>query len=141
MIYKLINTKMNQNIRLATDNIVIRDNKILLIKRLYEPFKDKWALPEGLVEIGEVVEESCLRELKEETSITGKVEKLVGVYSKPGRDPRGYIVSIAYLVQWVDGDVKAADDAKEYKWFDIDNLPELAFDHKEIVKDALQTKK
>ncbi len=124
---------------LTVDAVAIRDNKILLIKRRYEPFKGKWALPGGKVECGERVEEAVLRELKEETGLDGEIVKLVGVYSDPNRDPRGHYVTVAFLVN-VKGEPKAGSDAKEARWFDIEEIPwdELAFDHEKIIKDALR---
>lgn len=113
-------------------------DKILLIKRKNEPFKNFWALPGGFVDENEDLEDAAKRELKEETSLT--VEKLsqIGAYGKPYRDPRSHIVTIAYcgrVEEIVEG--KAADDAKELKWFAVNNLPPLAFDHLQIITDAL----
>jgi 8-oxo-dGTP diphosphatase len=127
-------------IPLTTDSVILKQKKILLIKRAKEPFKDCWALPGGFVEYGETVEAACLRELEEETTIKGKIKQLVGVYSHPKRDPRGHVISVAFLITNIGGKEKSGDDAKEIKWFDCDNLPELAFDHLEIIKDALQSR-
>ncbi|MBO6241658.1 MAG: NUDIX hydrolase [Butyrivibrio sp.] len=130
--------------------------KILLIRRGNHPCLGKWATPGGFSEEGECIENTAARELEEETSIKmdAKELTLVGVYSKPGRDPRGWTVSVAFAAV-VDADkVKpiAADDAADAKWFTIsktgdtysfsaDNetitLDELAFDHADIVTDAL----
>jgi len=129
-VYKLI--------PLTTDSVVLSDNRILLIKRLKSPFKNCWALPGGFVEYGETTEKACLRELKEETSIEGEIEKLIGVYSNPDRDPRGHTVSIAYLVTPFNEEAKPSDDAKKVKWIPINQLPKLAFDHLDIINDALQ---
>ena len=130
---------MYQLIPLTTDAVVFKDKKVLLIKRLKEPYKNYWALPGGFVEYGEKTEDACLRELEEETSLKGNIEKLIGVYSKPDRDPRGHTISIAYIVSAKSDKVKPSDDAKEVKWFPVDNLPKLAFDHLDIIKDALQS--
>lgn len=124
-------------IRLATDAVVIKEGKVLLVKRIWNPSKNCWALPGGYVEYGEKTEKACLRELVEETSVKGKIVDLVGVYSDPKRDPRGHTVSVAYLVDWLSGNGKSSNETKEVKWFSIKNLPELAFDHSEIIKDAL----
>lgn len=110
---------------------------VLLIKRKNDPFKGKWALPGGFLDKGETVKQAAVRELKEETGIDCLEPKLLGVYSKPGRDPRGWVVSTAFIkIVKQQKDIKAGDDASEAKWFDLNNLPELAFDHIEILNDA-----
>ncbi|KAA0000265.1 MAG: NUDIX hydrolase [Thermoplasmata archaeon] len=120
---------------IAVDGILIKDGKILLIKRKNEPFKGKWALPGGFVEYGEKVEDAVLREFKEEVGIKAKIKKLVGVYSDPSRDPRGHVISIVFLLE-AEGVPKAGDDAMEARFFDLNDLPPLAFDHEKIIKDA-----
>ncbi|KAA0002406.1 MAG: NUDIX hydrolase [Thermoplasmata archaeon] len=125
--------------RLTVDGVIIKDKKILLIKRKNEPFKGKWALPGGFVEYGETVEDAVIREIKEETGLDTKIEKLLGVYSDPVRDPRGHTISIVYLLSPKKGVLKGSDDAMEAKFFDIENLPPLAFDHEKIIKDAVYT--
>ena len=120
---------------IAVDGILIKDGKILLNKRKNEPFKGKWALPGGFVEYGEKVEDAVLREFKEEVGIKAKIKKLVGVYSDPSRDPRGHVISIVFLLE-AEGVPKAGDDAMEARFFDLNDLPPLAFDHEKIIKDA-----
>ena len=124
---------------LTVDAVAIDNDKILLIKRKYEPFKGKWALPGGRVECGERVEEAVLRELKEETGLDGEIVRLVGVYSDPNRDPRGHYVTVVFLVK-VKGELRANTDAEEAKWFPLSEVPwdDLAFDHAKIIKDALR---
>lgn len=121
---------------IASDTVLIEKGKILLIKRGNEPFKDMWALPGGRVENNETTEECAIREMKEETGLQVKIIKLIGVYSDPKRDPRG-IVSVAYLVKRISGSLKSGDDAKEAKWFELVNLPKLAFDHEKIIKNVI----
>lgn len=128
-------------IPLTTDAIVFRNNRILLIKRKNDPYKNAWALPGGFINYGETVENACLRELEEETGLTGEIQNLSGVYSSPDRDPRGHTISIAFIVSVKSSKFNAGDDAQEAKWFDMSKLPELAFDHLNIVKDALSSKK
>ncbi|MFY8096656.1 MAG: NUDIX domain-containing protein [Flavobacterium sp.] len=129
-------SKYISKIFVTVDILIINDTteEILLIKRLNEPFKDYWALPGGFVDENEDLEEAAHRELKEETNL--EVEDLyqLGAFGAPGRDPRGHMISIAYLGYSSDVEnAKAMDDAKELKWFKINDLPKLAFDHKEII--------
>ena len=121
--------------KLTTDGAIVTDGKILLIKRKNEPYKGKWALPGGFVEYGEKVEDAVIREVLEETGLKTKIREIVGVYSDPGRDPRGHTVSIIYLLDILEGELKGGDDAEEAKFFDINNLPDLCFDHNIILVD------
>ncbi|MEM3023707.1 MAG: NUDIX hydrolase [Candidatus Parvarchaeum sp.] len=123
---------------LAVDGVIIKDNQILLIKRKNDPYKDKWAMPGGFVEYGERTEDAVLREVKEETGLEAKISQLVGVYSDPKRDPRKHVVSITYLLKDISGTERGGDDAKEAKWWNVNKLPELAFDHQYIINDALK---
>jgi 8-oxo-dGTP diphosphatase len=129
-----------RNPSLAVDAVVIKKGKILLVRRKNEPYRGMLALPGGFVEYGEKTEEAVLRELKEETGMKGRIKRLVGVFSDPKRDPRGHVVSIAYLVEAEDEDkdIKAGDDAEACEWVKIEDLKELAFDHREIIKKALE---
>ncbi len=129
---------MYKNPALTVDGVLIEDGRILLIKRGREPFKGKWALPGGFVEYGERVEDAVIREFKEETGLDTEIKALVGVYSDPKRDPRGHTVSIAYLLERKGGELKGGDDASDANFFDIEGLPELAFDHAKIIEDALR---
>lgn len=112
---------------------------VLLIRRGSEPFAGSWALPGGFVDEGERPEDAARRELAEETGITyAGALTLVGVYGDPGRDPRGWTVSVAYSAFFdVPGAAAGGDDAAEARWFPLDGLPPLAFDHREIVADAV----
>ena len=122
---------------LTVDVVIRMDEGFVFVKRANEPYKGFWALPGGIVEYGETVEEAARREAKEETGLDVRLVKLIGVYSDPGRDPRGHYVSIAYLAEPVGGKLKAATDAKEVKVFQ--QKPErLAFDHEKIFEDALR---
>ncbi len=123
-------------ITLTVDAVIPYEGKIVLIKRLNEPYKGYYALPGGIVEYGERVEDAVLREVEEETGLIGKVHSLVGVYSDPHRDPRGHFVSICFIVIPTGGELKAGSDAKEVELFGLDNLPKLAFDHERMIKDA-----
>ncbi len=138
-------TKYTSEIFLTVDAVVFgqgRDGKtsLLLIQRKNDPFKGKWALPGGFVEKDEDLETAAKRELQEETGLkVGKVEQL-GTFGRPGRDPRGRMVSVAYLahVDLEQAKITAGDDAGDAQWFAIDALPELAFDHKEIIELAIK---
>ena len=127
-----------KNPALTVDTIILENNKIILIKRLNNPFKDHWAIPGGFVEYGEKVEDAAVREAKEETGLDIELTKLVGVYSDPERDPRGHTVTVAFLSKIIGGTLKSDSDAKDAKFIDIDELKnmELAFDHYEILKDS-----
>jgi 8-oxo-dGTP diphosphatase len=123
---------------LAVD-CVVRDGagRLLLVRRGREPFKGRYALPGGFVEAGERVEAAALRELREETGIVGQIERLIGVYSDPGRDPRGPVVSIAFLVTPATDLATGGDDAEDAAFVADWKTTDLAFDHARIVADAL----
>lgn len=111
--------------------------KVLLIKRGREPYKDRWAFPGGFLNPDESAEEGALRELKEETGFVADFIEQFHTYSAPGRDPRERVISIAYLALVRIGEVKGGDDAAEADWFPVDKIPQLAFDHDVILRDAL----
>lgn len=112
--------------------------EILLIQRANAPFDNKWALPGGFLEMEEDLKEGAKRELKEETGIDVLNLKQFKTYGTPGRDPRGRTITVVFI-GFLDKtmDVKGMDDAKAAHWFDIHNLPELAFDHALIIREAL----
>lgn len=126
----------------TVDVVLVRPNvekELLLIKRLKDPFKDCWALPGGFVDENEDLGDAAKRELLEETTITVDQLYQIGAFGKPFRDPRSHTVSIAFFGEVTKETIAtAADDAKEAKWFPIDALPDLAFDHKEIINEALK---
>lgn len=133
-------SKYVSKIFVTVDVLVINKKtaEILLIKRLNEPFKDCWALPGGFVDENEDLEQAARRELFEETNLETDKMIQIGAFGTPNRDPRGHMISIAYKTYLIDNQTtKAKDDAKEVEWFSIKNLPELAFDHLEIINSIL----
>ena len=123
-----------------TTDCVVTDERgrVLLIRRKNEPYKDCYALPGGFMEVGETTEQCARRELKEETGIVAGDLRLIGVYSGPGRDPRHHTVTIAYLTA-VTGQVpRAADDAATAEFVEMPLKGRLAFDHSQILADALR---
>jgi 8-oxo-dGTP diphosphatase len=125
----------------TVDAIIERDGRILLIKRKNKPFKGSWALPGGFVEYSEKVEDALSREILEETGLKVETMKFHNVYSEPGRDPRGHVISLCYVVSG-SGEGKAGDDAAEMQFFRVEELGgvDLAFDHEKILKDYREKK-
>ena len=134
-----------QDIHLAVDAVVFgytpsQGISVLLIQRKYAPFQDSWALPGGFVTHEESLEEAVKRELSEETGIEINYLEQLYTFGQPGRDPRQRIVSVAYfvLIRPDAFQLHADTDAQDAQWFDIHELPELAFDHAHIVSTAIQ---
>ena len=147
----------------TTDNVIFANQNgrlfLLLIQRKGHPFIGRWALPGGFLNSDETAEEGAARELMEETGVTGASMYSVGVFSKPGRDPRGWVVTLAYTAV-VDMDrtkVAAGDDAGDARWFEVvrtddtitlqngdytavidSTASDLAFDHGDIIRKALE---
>jgi len=115
--------------------------KILLIKRGAYPYKNMWALPGGFMDMDETIETTAIRELEEETTLKNIKLKQLYTFSEINRDPRHRTVSVVFygFTYKNNCNVIGSDDAAEAKWFDITNLPELAFDHKKIVDFAVET--
>lgn len=127
---------------LAVDIAVFRrfegETEIVLIERAREPYRGRWALPGGFVEIDEDLEQAARRELAEETGIEGIALEQLRAFGAPERDPRERVVSIAYWGLLADARAapQGASDAQRARWFRLDGLPSLAFDHDEIVAAA-----
>lgn len=124
---------------LTSDSVVFGfDGKqlhLLLIERGIEPFKGSWALPGGFMNIDETIEQCALRELREETGVSNIFLQPFGVFSAVDRDPRERVVTVAFvaLVRKSDFQLMAGDDAARASWFELDELPPLAFDHCDII--------
>lgn len=110
---------------------------LLLIERKAEPFKGRWAFPGGFMHIDEDTESCARRELQEETALTAAVLEQLGCYSDVNRDPRERVVTIAYYGIIKKSNVVGGDDAKDARWFALNEIPTLAFDHDRILRDAV----
>ena len=114
--------------------------EVLLIRRKFAPYKDLWAFPGGFINMDETLEQAAARELEEETGLTGIELTQFHAFSAIDRDPRARTIGIAFYgfadkEKW---EVKGTDDAAEAKWFPLDQIPQLAFDHDEILRKSLE---
>jgi 8-oxo-dGTP diphosphatase len=127
---------------LTADVVLIAPDRsaVLLIRRGNPPFEGRWALPGGFVEMDEDLEPAARRELAEETGLAAGPLVQVGAFGRPGRDPRGRVVSVAFTGAPAAEDAvpEPASDAAEARWFPLDDLPGLAFDHAEIIAAATE---
>ena len=110
--------------------------KLLLIRRAYKPYKGKWALPGGFINMEESLDDAAKRELKEETGVAGVYLEQLYTFGVPKRDPRERVITVAYyaLIPSDKIQLQAATDAEAVGWFGMDELPKLAFDHAKIVE-------
>lgn len=125
---------------LTVDSIVFtKENDVtfvLLIQRGKEPFKNKWALPGGFVNIDELLETACRRELEEETGLKLNKMEQIKAYDSIDRDPRHRTISVVFSAELMEKqEVKGGDDAARAKWFSLNELPGLAFDHQQILEE------
>ncbi len=120
---------------------VEKELRVLLIERARDPFAGTWALPGGFVEIDEKLEDAAQRELREETGVHDVYLEQLYTFGDPDRDPRGRVITVAY-VGIVSADasqnIYAGDDARLARWFNVYDLPPLAFDHERIIRYAVQ---
>lgn len=112
--------------------------QVLLIERGIEPYKGRWAFPGGFLNPNETAEAGALRELREETGLTGAYIEQFHAYTEPNRDPRERVITIAYYALVRIQEVRGGDDAANAKWFPIESVPQLAFDHDRILRDAMR---
>lgn len=125
---------------LTADGILVVGDKLMLVKRKQEPFKGRYALPGGFVEYGERVEDCIMREFAEETGLKVGIERLLGVYSAPGRDPRGHTVTTVFVLLPKGGTLSDSEETTA-QWVRLSDMPSLAFDHDAIVADYLRSVK
>ena len=127
---------------LTVDAVVFRNNngvrEVLLIQRKHYPFEGMWALPGGFVDMEETCEQAIIRELKEETNLSISTLKQLHTFSALGRDPRGRTVSVTFfgIADLANSEVVGGDDANDARWFDLNDMPVLAFDHIDAVQMA-----
>jgi len=126
--------------RLTADGIVVSESKILLVRRKFNPFQGRYAFPGGFVEYGERVDECIIREVREETGLKVGVDRLLGVYSDPDRDPRGHTVTVVFVLRVEGGSLTDSVETKA-EWVPLKSVPPLAFDHDAILADYLKTVK
>ena len=128
-----------KRLRVGDDKSGIAVPQVLLIERGADPYKGCWAFPGGFMNMDETTEECAIRELEEETGMKVKDLQQIGAYSKVDRDPRGRTITVAYLAV-IDAPIAVTgqDDAAKAQWWPIDALPPLAFDHEEIMRDAIR---
>ncbi|MBF0244407.1 MAG: NUDIX hydrolase [Planctomycetes bacterium] len=124
---------------LTADCAVFRRRKgkpeLLLIERARDPHRGCWAFPGGFVDQDEDLEDAARRELKEETGLVAGELLQAGAFGRPGRDPRGHTVTVVYTGELTGAcEPAAGDDAAKARWFPLDALPSLAFDHREILE-------
>ncbi|MGW1353628.1 NUDIX domain-containing protein [Streptomyces sp. NPDC002409] len=138
-----MSTEAFETIRYTADAVVTTtDGYVLLIERGWEPHKGQWALPGGHVDPGETSRVAAARELAEEAGIHAAPEELtqVGTWDAPGRDRRGRYVTVAYHLTVLPGTiVEAGDDATLAEWWPLSDLPELAFDHADILRAVVES--
>ena len=129
---------------LAIDAVVIKNKKILLMKRKNEPFKDYWAIPGGFVEMGETLMKAVKREALEETGLKVSPKKIIGVYDNPKRDSRGHVVSVAFLCRPMGGKLRPQEqEVSDVRFFSVPEIRKLkiAFDHRKIINDAMKMRR
>lgn len=127
---------------LTVDAVITDDEgRILLMERGTDPFKGTWVLPGGIVDPGETVEAACVREVEEEVGLQVRILRQVGIYSTPGRDPRGSFISIAFHAVVVGGTLQVTNEARSHRWLAPGEVVELGFDHGRMVEEFRRSTK
>jgi 8-oxo-dGTP diphosphatase len=117
--------------------IAVKDKDFLLIKRGLPPRKGMWASPSGFIEVGETAEEACLRELKEETGVSGEIVKLVGVVRLEDKEVYGDMLIVEYLVKVADGELTPGDEVEDVRFFTVGELPDYYLElFREVIEAA-----
>ena len=119
----------------AADSIVFENGRVLVVRRKKDPYRDYFALPGGILDEDETLEECAVRELREETGLRGEVVGLLDVFSDPKRDPRVRMVSAVFVVRSTGGNLEAGDDASDAAFVAIGSLPHLAYDHDRAIRE------
>ncbi|MBI2543278.1 MAG: NUDIX hydrolase [Candidatus Aenigmarchaeota archaeon] len=135
-------TEPEKSPKIAVDVLVVRKNKIVLLRRDIEPFRGSLDFPGGMVEYGETVENAAVREVKEETGLDISLKNILGVYSSPSRDPRFHAITIAFVSGVKGGSLKSSFEGRA-EWHDVDKIPmkEMGFDHAKILRDYIKWKR
>lgn len=124
---------------ITADCVIVKNNRVLLIKRTYPPFRGSWTITGGFVDYREPLRKAAAREAKEETGLKIKIIDMVGIYDDPRRDPRGSLVSVVFLGKPVGGKLTVNEEASDLRFFDPSKLPvDIGFDHRKIIKDAFK---
>ncbi len=120
-----------------TVDAVITDaaGRVLVMERGTDPFRGTWVFPGGYVDPGETVEQACIREVREELGLEVELTGLIGIYSEPGRDPRGSVVSIAYSAEVMGGTLTVTAEARAHRWLEPGEEVPMGFDHARILAD------
>ena len=128
--------------KIAVDPLIVKENKIILLRRAGYPFEGMLEFPGGMVEYGETVEHAVVREAEEETGLKVRIKEILGVYSEKSRDPRFHSVSVAFIVEPMGGKLRGSFEG-EPQWLDMDKIKfkNLGFDHAKILKDYIKWKK
>ena len=125
-----------ERVALTVDAIITdAAGRVLVMERGTEPFSGTWVFPGGYVDPGETVEQDCIREVREELGLDVRLTGLIGIYSEPGRDPRGSVVSIAYRAEVIGGTLTVTAEARAHRWLEPDEEVPMGFDHARILAD------
>jgi ADP-ribose pyrophosphatase YjhB (NUDIX family) len=125
-------------------SIIIEDSRVLLVKRAHPPIQGQWSIPGGVLEVGEMVRDAAIREAREETGLVIEPGELLGVFDRILRDSEQRVqyhyVLIDFLCRPVGGELRAASDAEEVRWFTLEELPalNLAPDTREVIRTAFE---